>query len=196
MTNLNAEFFTQGELSELPFKSLGSDVLIHRRAVMVNIEAISIGDNSRLDADCTLLASGPISIGRHVHIGRGSYLAGRGGITLCDFSGMSQNVCLYSASDDYSGRHMTNPTIPEEYLGLTILPITLGRHAAIGSGAVLLPGASMGEGAAVGALSLLRSPAEPWGIYVGTPARRVAERRRDVLMHEANLYCSRLRLAS
>jgi galactoside O-acetyltransferase len=54
----------------------------------------------------------------------------------------------------------------------------------VGSGSLILPGASFGEGSVLGAMSLVSRPLEPWTIYAGVPARRLRERKRDVLQQE------------
>lgn len=34
-----------------------------------------------------------------------------------DFSGLSARVLVYAESNDYPGKHMTNPAVPDEYSG-------------------------------------------------------------------------------
>ena len=60
----------------------------------------------------------------------------------------------------------------------------MGRHVIIGSGSVVFPGVKIAEGCSVGALSLVNKSTEPWGIYVGNPARRVKLRKQDLLLEE------------
>jgi galactoside O-acetyltransferase len=52
-----------------------------------------------------------------------------------------------------------------------------------------LPGATLGEGAAVGAMSLIKRGFEcaPWAVYFGTPARKVADRSKALLEAEVSL---------
>ena len=53
---------------------------------------------------------------------------------------------------------------------------------------VVLPGTTIGIGAAVGALSLVNASCEPWRVYAGIPARAKKERRRDIILkHQAAL---------
>ena len=59
--------------------------------------------------------------------------------------------------------------------------MSIGRHVIVGTGSTILPGVKLGEGCAVGAMSLLNRDAEPWGIYHGIPARRRGERSRELL---------------
>lgn len=168
----------------MPFKALGTDVLIDRNVSLVNIENISIGSNTRIDAYSTLIATGRIAIGSHVHISAFTYFAGRGGIELYDFSNLSSGVRLYSVSDDFSGRTLTNPTIPEQFKSLDLGPVTIGRHAVIGTGTVVLPGVKIGEGCAIGSLCLVKQSTEPWSMYAGIPARRIKERSQELLSLE------------
>ena len=107
-------FYTDEELSKIGFKVIGKNVLISKNTSIYGAEKISLASNIRIDDFCIL--SGKIEIGNHVHIGAGSYLmAGNEGICLQDFSGLSQQVCIYALSDDYSGNSLTNPTIPNKY---------------------------------------------------------------------------------
>ena len=48
-------------------------------------------------------------------------------------------------------------------------------------------GSGFGEGAAIGAQSLVTRPLRPWTIYAGAPAKVVRERRRDILDLEIRL---------
>jgi len=40
---------------------------------------------------------------------------------------------------------------------------------------------NIAEGCAVGAMSLVNRTTKAWGVYVGNPARRVKERKKDLL---------------
>jgi galactoside O-acetyltransferase len=46
---------------------------------------------------------------------------------------------------------------------------------------VLLPGTTLLEGTAVGALTLVNRSIGPWGIYSGVPAKLVKARSREIL---------------
>lgn len=183
---LDPGYFYSEELRSFGFASVGENVSIAKNCVVIGPENISIGDNVRIDAFATLIAcNGWIRLGSYVHIGGFCHIAARGGFEMGDYAGLSQRVSIYTASDDYSGRHMTNPMVPAEYTGCRVVPIALGRHAIVGSGAVLLPGSDMGEGSALGALSLACRPVPAWEVHAGAPAVKRSERRRDLLTAEA-----------
>ena len=175
-------------IEQIGFASFGQNVQISDRATFYGAARIALGDNVRIDDFCVLAAGvGGIELGKYVHIAVSSTLIGAGKITLSDFSGLSSRVSIYSSSDDYSGATMTNPTVPKEYTGVTHADVFLGKHVIIGSGSVILPGVTLEDGVAVGALSLVTKNCEVFGIYAGNPVRRVKERKRDLLEYERRL---------
>ena len=172
-------------IETLGFASFGKNVKISDRASFYGTNRISLGDNVRIDDFCILSAGiGGIFIGNHIHIAAYSSLIGAGKISLLDFCNISSRVSIYSSSDDYSGCTMTNPTIPSEYTGVTHDSVFLGKHVIVGCGTVILPGVILEEGVAVGALSLVQKNCQAFGIYAGTPAKRIKERKRDLLKIE------------
>lgn len=187
MINYNAEFLDAAALARLPFAALGENVLIDSSVRLIGVENISIGSKVRIDAGTIIIATGPVSIGSWVHVAANCYLEGRAGIVLDDFSGLSSYVSLHSASDDFSGRSLTNPTVPEAYKTLKEGMIRLCRHVIVGAKATILPGVEVGEGAVVGAHSLVRKSIAPWTINTGSPSRQIGQRSRDLLEMERRL---------
>lgn len=176
-------------IKKMGFLSIGQNVNISDRASFYNPANISIGNNVRIDDFCVLSAgTGGIFLGDYIHIAVYSSLMGAGKITLFDFSGLAARVSIYSSNDDYSGATMTNPTVPSRFTGVTHADVTLEKHVIIGAGSVVLPGVTLAEGVAVGALSLVNSDCEAFGIYAGTPARRIGNRQRELLKVEQVLH--------
>lgn len=163
---------------------VGTNVNIHRSVAFFNPKTIFIESNVRIDCFC-LLSSGAegIHIGHHIHIGAGSYIFGGGGkVVIEPFANISSRVSLFTSNDDYIEGYMTNPTIPNRYKKLVNGTITLRKHAVIGSGTIILPNVEIGEGAAIGALSLVKKSVEPFAIACGIPAKKkVSERSRRLL---------------
>ena len=156
---------------------------------MYNPEKISLGNNVRIDDFCVLSAGeGGIEIGDYIHIAVFTSLIGRGRITVRDFCNFSSRVSVYSSNDDYSGDHMTNPMVPSEFTGVTHAEVQIGKHVIIGSGSIVLPGVVLEEGVTIGALSLANRSCQSFGIYAGVPARRIGERRRNLLELEEALH--------
>jgi dTDP-4-amino-4,6-dideoxy-D-glucose acyltransferase len=180
-------FMDEAELEALGCARIGTDVRIDRSARIYGSERLELGDHVRIDAFSVLsCGAGGVSLGSYVHLGAFCFLAGAGRIELDDFAGLSGRVSIYSSNEDYSGASLTNPTVPDELRGVTDAPVRLGRHAIVGAGSVVLPGVAIGEGAAVGAMSLVRRDVPPFTI-VGGNGRVLGERRRDLLELERRL---------
>lgn len=173
-------FYTEEELKEIPFHSIGENVLISRKASIYSPEKIVIGNNVRIDDFCIL--SGTIVLGNFIHIAAycGLY-GGQAGIKIEDFANLSSRNCIYAVNDDYSGESMTNPMVPDEYKKVFSCPVHIEKHVIIGSGCTILPGVKIAEGTAIGAMSLCKKSTEAWSIYVGIPAKQVKERKRNIL---------------
>lgn len=176
-------FLTEEELKARGFKHLGKNVKISSLASIYNADQISIGDHSRIDDFCVL--SGKITIGRNVHIAVFNNLAGgEPGITMEDFSGLAYGCHVFTQSDDYSGRSLTNPTVPDVYKREKKAPVHLGRHVIVGTNSIIFPGVVIAEGCSVGAFTMVIHSTEPWMVYAGIPAKAVKPRSKDLLAFE------------
>jgi dTDP-4-amino-4,6-dideoxy-D-glucose acyltransferase len=172
----------RSKIEEMGFARVGNFVSISDRASFYNCSRIVIGNHVRIDDFCVLSAGpGGIFLGSYIHLAVYSSLIGSGAIRLGDFANISSKVAIYSSSDDFSGEWMTNPTVSEEYTGVIRADVSVGRHVIVGSGSVILPGVVVGDGAAIGALSLVKHECEEFGMYAGTPAKRIGTRLRRVL---------------
>lgn len=76
---------------------------------------------------------------------------------------------------------MTNPTVPITFKNIEHGVVILRRHVIVGSGSMIFPGVEIAEGCAIGALSIVNKSTEPWGIYFGTPVRRIKNRSKNLL---------------
>jgi len=173
-------FYTENELVEMGFASLGKNVLLSRKSSIYNPNKISIGDNVRIDDFCIL--SGKITLGNNIHIAAYVALfAGDAGIEMHDFSGISSKSTIYAVTDDYSGSAMTNPTIPDKYRSVQNGKVVLKKHALVGASCLVLPGVTLEEGSAFGAMTLIHKDSKPWSINVGIPFKRVKDRLKNII---------------
>lgn len=177
------------ELHGLGFEAIGENVQIARNCTIIGKERISIGSNVRIDGPTTIVVGEDsyLEIGSFVHISGGCHLSATVALKIGDFSGLSQGVRIFTGTDDYSGTTLTNPTVPAKYKTVRTGPVKLGRHVIIGAGTVVLPGASIGQGTSVGALSLVSSPLPEWQVCVGNPCAPIKPRRKGVLALEQDL---------
>lgn len=175
-------FYTTEELKQLGLGSVGEHTFISRKASLYNPANIYIGNHVRIDDFCVLSAGdGGIYLGNYVHIAVFCSLIGHGKIQLDDFSGLSSRVSIYSSNDDYSGRAMTNPTVPPHLTNVKHGNVTIKKHVIVGAGSIILPNVTLSEGVAIGALTLVRKDCPAFGIYSGSPAKKIGERQRDLL---------------
>lgn len=181
-------FLTQKQLDDLGFKSLGENVLISDKCSIYNAKNISIGDNTRID-DFSILSAGEggIEIGRYVHIACYSAIIGKGRVTMLDYSGLSSRVSVYSSSDKYNGEYMTNPCLPSTVTNTIHKDVRIGKHVVIGSGSVVLPGVTLCDGSAVGAMSLVNKSEDGPYVLAGIPAKRIQRRLDNIFELEKTL---------
>jgi acetyltransferase-like isoleucine patch superfamily enzyme len=88
---------------------------------------------------------------------------------------------VFTQSDDYSGATLTNSTVPAQYKKENKKSVLIERHTIVGAGSIILPGVILREGTSVGAMSLIRNSTEEWSIYVGNPAVKIKNRKKDLL---------------
>jgi dTDP-4-amino-4,6-dideoxy-D-glucose acyltransferase len=178
-------YLTNEQIVKLGFASVGDNVLLSDKASYYNCKNIRLGNNVRIDDFCVISAGeGGIVIANYIHIAIYCSIMGHGKIIMEDFSGLSARVSVYSSSDDYSGFAMTNPTVPSELTNVQHADVKICRHVIIGAGSVILPGVILEEGVAIGALSLVKKNCRSFGIYLGVPAKRISDRKYDLLEKE------------
>lgn len=176
---MKSSFYTPDEIEKIGFKSYGRNLLISRFASFYNASKIEIGSNVRIDDYCIL--SGEIKLGNFIHIAAYSALYGKFGIEMKDFTGVSPRCTIFSASDDFSGEYLISPMSPKRYTNVTGGKVTIHKFSQIGAGSIILPNVTIYEGVAVGAMSLVKSDLDEWGIYAGIPAQFIRARSKRLL---------------
>lgn len=177
-------YYSTDELNKLGFASVGDRVFISKKASIYGAPQMHLGHDIRIDDFCILV--GNITLGNYIHIDPYVGLHGSGGgeVILCDFTTVGAGSSIYAGSDDLSGDYLVNSTIPAAYTHIICSRIVLNKHSFIGLNSVLLPGAVLGEGAVLGAMSMLKKSADDWSIYVGVPAKKIKNRNRNCLIKE------------
>lgn len=90
----------------------------------------------------------------------------QGIVRIGEKSIISQGVTLCSGTHDITDLHFQ----------LITRPIVIESRAWVAASAFVGPGVTVGEGAVLGACAVLFKDAEPWGVYVGNPAKRIKTR--------------------
>ena len=168
---------------EYKLKSVGKNVHIGGNVYIRYPEVVEIGDNVIIDEFCYFTTA--LVLESYVHIApHCSVIGGREStLIMREFSGLSAGCRIICSSDDYLGEGLTNPTVPAEYRGNTKPTIVeIGRHAVLGTSCVVHPNVKIGDGAAIGSMSLVTKSLEAWGIYKGIPAQKYKERDKNNIL--------------
>jgi len=111
-----------------------------------------------------------IRIGENTILNRNCCIDGREGVTIGNNVSISPQTCILSMSHEVNSPGF-DPVRKET---------RIDDYAWIGVRAILLPGASLGKGAVVGAGAVVTRPVEPFTIVAGNPARTIGERNREL----------------
>ena len=164
------------------FKLIGDKVIIYDPVTFINPDLIILNNNIIISEFSFINAGQGLFIGNYIHISPFTSIMGDGYCILEDFVGLSSGVRLITGSDDYSGRALTNPTVPSEYRNINKSFIHCKKHSLLATNVVVHPGVTIGEGAVVASNSLVTNDLEPWCVYMGIPARKVKERQKDKIL--------------
>lgn len=163
---------------KIMLKNMGKNVLIDVGVFLNGAKNISIGDYSWIDASCRIEAIlGEVKIGKRVHIAPYAIIAAREPVVIKDYAAVGAGAKIYANSErPFGGKRMSGPMIPEVYKAFYSKKIVLEKDSCVGTGAVLLPGAYIGEGAVVGANTVIKNKIKPYNIVAGLPPRIIGKR--------------------
>jgi UDP-2-acetamido-3-amino-2,3-dideoxy-glucuronate N-acetyltransferase len=152
------------EIAGRRFVNIADDVKLGRGVAIfefVNLYGCEIGDESRIGTFVEIQRD--VVIGRRVRIQSHSFICS--GVRIGDDVFVGHNVTFIndrhpSAEGARSGAWTLEPTIVE-------------ARVAIGSGAVILCGLTIGEGARIGAGAVVTHDVAPGAIVAGVPAKEL-----------------------
>jgi virginiamycin A acetyltransferase len=117
--------------------------------------------------------TGDVIVGEGTIINSGCVLYTGHGIRIGRKCAIAANCTFASTNHAYHRRDL--PITQQGFLP-SKGGIVLGDDVWIGANCVLLDGANIGDGCVVAAGSIVRGKLEPYGIYGGTPLRKIGER--------------------
>ena len=163
---------------------------------IVNPQYVSLGDNVSIDDQCALVArsdrgislqesvclkcgvyldtegaNGYIEVGARAYLGTGCCLHGHQGLEIGEDTLLAQNVTITPFSHTFE-----DPAHPIIRQGGHCRRISIGRDCYLGMCVCVLYSADIGEGAVIGAGSVVVKPVLPFSVAVGVPARVIRKR--------------------
>ena len=133
---------------------------------------IKLGKRCRLGMEVELrtVEAGHIQIGEDTRLNRGCTLTSYAQIRIDDFTIIGEFVSIRDAN------HGLKRGEPMRYQPHTCKPILIGRDVWIGRGSCILPGVTIGEGAVIGANSVVTRDVPDFAIAAGVPAKVIKMR--------------------
>lgn len=157
---------TEGE----PYIQVGKNCVFHTH---LWLEAVVLpeGDTSKKPK---LILGDRVSIGEFVHIGAAEQ------IVIGNDVLMGSKILITDHNHgSYSGDIQSSPEQPPLQRSITSRPVKIGARVWIGESVAILPGVTIGDGAIIGAHSVVTHDVPPNSIVTGCPARVI--KRWDVL---------------
>ena len=133
---------------------------------------IKLGRRCRLGMDVEMKTdeAGHIRIGDDTRLNRGCTLTSYSQISIDDWTIIGEFVSIRDAN------HGLKRGEPMRYQPHTCEPILIGRDVWIGRGSCILPGITIGEGAVIGANSVVNKDVPAYAIAAGIPAKVIKMR--------------------
>lgn len=114
-----------------------------------------------------------------LNIGDDVYIDYSGGLDIGEKIAISEGAKIFTHNHEVNKGHANWKINPIKFS-----PLTIEKYAWIGASAIILPSVNkIGEGSIIGAGAVVSKDTEPYGIYVGNPARLL--KYRDVNEREA-----------
>jgi acetyltransferase-like isoleucine patch superfamily enzyme len=170
-------------------------VEIARSAVLVNHRRLELRGDTTIDHDVRLIGGehsphllkiavsttirggsyvsarlGHVEIGSNGYIGHHVWIGGRGRTSIGPWFLCAPNVTIISSNHDYRDR--SRPYAEQEEI---VGKIEIGENVWIGATCVVLPGATVGDGAVIAAGSVVRGSVPARTLAAGNPAVLVRE---------------------
>ena len=144
--------------------------------------AIHFGDDAYVDGTVEVYDRGVLTVGVNFFLGRSRIYCAHN-ISIGDHVLISDNVSVMD-SDLHPIQASRRRAIaaawalgefPDVYDGTPGSPVKISDDVWIGYGACVLKGVNIGQGAIIGACSLVTTDVRPWTIVAGSPAREIRE---------------------
>ena len=153
------------EMGKVIFRLVPRPLYASRR-VLLRCFGAKVGKSVNIANTATIYFPWNLEIGDWSAIGEYAYIYSLGKVVIGEKATVSQCAHLCAGSHDYE-----DITLP-----LLTPPISVGDQSWICADAFIGPGVTVGEGAVVGARTVVVKDVESWAVVTGNPARFIKKR--------------------
>ena len=164
-----------GENVKSKLRSCGEGVKIYPLAKIAFPHVVDIGNHSKIRDFAFIFAGAGVKIGEYTDIQPHTVIWGGGETIIGSRVSTGPGTVFLSATYSHASGLKMVDGLPEGQTAILGGKLIIGDDVYIGARCTIMP-VTIGEGAVIGAGSLVNKDCDPWGIYVGNPARKVAER--------------------
>ena len=137
----------------------------------------SVGKNVYLAKNHTISTPGKLHLGSHTWIGENFFAKCEGGLYIGSGVIISRGAEIWTANHNYDSPDLQALPYDRRFV---LKPVHIADNVWIGSRVTIVPGVSIGEGAVVGAGSVLTKDVPPLAVVGGNPASVIKYRSREV----------------
>lgn len=148
----------------------------HIRKWFLQIMGAKIGKHTFPCRRVEVLLPKGLHLAENVSIGWFAELDARGGIYVDHNTNISSHVIMITGSHD-----IDDPNFTADFK-----PIKIGHHCWLGTGAIVLQGVTIGDGAVLAAGAVATKDIPPFEVWGGVPARFIRKRSEDVEYHNGS----------
>lgn len=141
------------------------------RKTFYKVLGMKIGKKSVIFRRADVLSPEKIVIDNRVSIGWFCHLDGRGGLKIGSDTNISSYVKIITGSHDINS---------EDFVKGVFKPVNIGNHVWICTGAIILPGVTIGNGAVIAAGAVVTKDVSPFSVVGGVPAKEISKRKNDL----------------
>lgn len=153
------------------FKNIPGIIGFFLRNIILKIFSKSKKGMVSIQPEVNIVNVNRIEFGANIGINSGTYINALGGIKFGNYVLIGTNVTISAGKHEIMGKFppvFSRPSKP--------ISINIEDDVWLGSGVVIMPGITLKKGTVVGANSVVTKSTEEYGIYIGSPARKVKSR--------------------
>ncbi len=163
-----------GSFKRSQFWGVGCNVIFEKGVLVFHPENIYIGDNVYIGHYSILKGyyKNRMIIGKGTWIGQQCFFHSAGGLSIGDNVGIGPGVKIITSS-----HKLTDMNIPVLHAPVEFRKVIIENDCDIGTGAIILPGVTIGRGAVIGAGSVVTKDVKPYKVVAGVPAMILRQRK-------------------